>query len=231
MENMGHNAREENGPASQKLGPGEDDPQSAILRRAVQVAKVANVVDRAARKVKHHDEPTSAPSSTEAMAPTEVNALMESEVTAGNGAAPQTDTPADSRIAAMEMHIDANNWKGVAEILGGPAEFEKLPPGLMLVAALACSESSAEGSTAAITAAGKAVAHLLDVPETSPLARVISRRLLRKNPVRLRDREAPNGKVTSFILFGTILLGAGIGWLATGGGSTLWTIVRAAWQR
>lgn len=137
---------------------------------------------------------------------------------AGEKAAPTKVTNVDPRCEPLEKLLDANDWKGIAKSLGGIEEIGKLPPNLGLVAALANVEGSKEASPEAITTAIRCMAGLLGVREDSPLARVLARRMLRKNPTALfSDRQAPPARTSFLIVVLTLVVGGGVGFLLSGG--------------
>jgi hypothetical protein len=59
------------------------------------------------------------------------------------------------------------------------------------------------------------MAGLLGVAENSPMARVLARRMLRKNPVRFSERKAPAARTSLLIVLATLVVGGGVGWLAS----------------
>lgn len=129
-----------------------------------------------------------------------------------------TVTSTDPRHEPIEKLLDANDWRGVADNLGPIEQAGNLPANLGLVAAIAYNELAHEGSPEAVAIAIRCTAAILGTAETSPLARVLARRMLRKNPVRLRDRPAPPARVSLLIVVATLAIGGGIGWLASMGG-------------
>lgn len=121
----------------------------------------------------------------------------------------------DPRHETLEKLLDANDWKKVGTELGPMAEIGKLAPNLGLVAAVAHNETAKDGDPEAVLAAIRCMAELLGVPAESPIARVLARRMLRKNPVRIRDRQAPPARTSLIIVLATLVLGGGVGWLAS----------------
>ena len=124
-------------------------------------------------------------------------------------------TSQDPRYEPIEKLLDANDWKKLAEELGPLGELGKLPPNLGLVAALAHNEKGSGGDPEAAAMAIRCMAGLLGVADDSPIARVLARRMLRKNPVKLRERQAPPAKTSLLIVLVTLVLGGGVGWLAS----------------
>jgi hypothetical protein len=124
-------------------------------------------------------------------------------------------TSQDPRYEPLEKLLDLNDWKKIGAELGSLDDVGKLPPNLGLVAALAHNENAKEGDPAAAAIAIRCMAGLLGVSDDSPIARVLARRMLRKNPVKLRDRRAPPAKTSLLIVLLTLVLGGGVGWLAS----------------
>lgn len=124
-------------------------------------------------------------------------------------------TSQDPRYEPLEKLLDVNDWKTIAAELGPLDEAGRLPPNLGLVAALAHNESAKEGDPEAAAVAIRCMAGVLGVADDSPIARVLARRMLRKNPVKLRDRQAPAAKTSLLIVLVTLVLGGGVGWLAS----------------
>lgn len=130
-------------------------------------------------------------------------------------AAPRKVTSQDPRYEPLEKLLDANDWRKIGAELGPLDAVGKLPPNLGLVAAVAHNESAKEGDPEAAAVAIRCMAGLLGVAEDSAIARVLARRLLRKNPVRMRDREAPAARTSLLIVLVTLIVGGGVGWLAS----------------
>ena len=124
-------------------------------------------------------------------------------------------TSQDPRYEPLEKLLDANDWKKIGVELGPMDKVGKLPPNLGLVAALAHNENAKNGDPEAVVTAIRCMAGLLGVAEDSPIARVLARRLLRKNPVRIRDRQAPQARTSLLIVVATLVMGGGVGWLAS----------------
>lgn len=120
----------------------------------------------------------------------------------------------DPRYESIEKLLDRNDWRGISAELGELAEIAKVPPNLGLIAALAHNEATQAGHPEAVATATRCMAAILGVEESSPIARVLARRMLRKNPTRLRDRKAPPAKVSFLVVFVALVLGVGVGWLA-----------------
>ena len=126
-------------------------------------------------------------------------------------------TSQDPRYAPIEKLLDLNDWKKITDELGPMSAVGKLPPNLGLLAALAHNEATKDGDPDAVATAIRCMAGLLGVAEDSPIARVLARRMLRKNPVKLSERKAPAAKTSLLIVVATLVGGGGIGWLASEG--------------
>lgn len=137
----------------------------------------------------------------------------ESSVVPVAEAAASRVTSRDPRYDAVEKLLDANDWHAVRDELGALEGVGKLPPNLGLVAALAHNEATREGDPEAVAVAIRCMAGVLGVADDSPVARVLARRLLRKNPVRVRDIQAPPAKTSAFIVLLTLALGGSVGWM------------------
>ncbi len=126
-------------------------------------------------------------------------------------------TSQDPRYEPLEKLLDLNDWKKIGAELGPMSDVGKLPPNLGLLAALAHNENAKEGDPDAAAAAIRCMAGLLGVSEDSPIARVLARRMLRKNPVKLTERKAPPARTSFFIVLITLALGGGVGFVASAG--------------
>ena len=126
-------------------------------------------------------------------------------------------TSQDPRYEPLEKLLDLNDWKKIGAELGPMSDVGKLPPNLGLLAALAHNEVAKDGNPEAATAAIRCMAGLLGVSEDSPIARVLARRMLRKNPVKLTERQAPPARTSLLIVLVTLVLGGGVGFVASAG--------------
>ena len=126
-------------------------------------------------------------------------------------------TSRDPRYEPLEKLLDTNDWKKIAAEVGPMDDVGKLPPNLGLLAALAHNEVSKDGNPDAAAAAIRCMAGLLGVDEDSPIARVLARRMLRKNPVKLSERQAPPARTSFLIVVITLVLGGGVGFVASAG--------------
>ncbi len=136
---------------------------------------------------------------------------------------PAADRPAkkitsrDPRYEPLEKLLDTNDWKKIAAEVGPMDDVGKLPPNLGLLAALAHNEVAKDGNPDAAAAAIRCMAGLLGVDDDSPIARVLARRMLRKNPVKLSERQAPPARTSFLIVVITLVLGGGVGFVASAG--------------
>ncbi len=126
-------------------------------------------------------------------------------------------TSQDPRYEPIEKLLDLNDWKKLTDELGPMSDVGKLPPNLGLLAALAHNEAKKDGDPEAVATAIRCMAGLLGVADDSPIARVLARRMLRKNPVKLSERKAPPARTSMLIVLATLVGGGGIGWLASEG--------------
>ena len=126
-------------------------------------------------------------------------------------------TSQDPRFEPLEKLLELNDWKKIGAELGPTSELGKLPPNLGLLAALAHNENAKDGDPDAVAAAIRCMAGLLGVSDDSPIARVLARRMLRKNPVKLSERQAPPARTSFLIVLVTLALGGGVGFVASAG--------------
>lgn len=142
------------------------------------------------------------------------DASVAEPATSEEAAAPSRSiTNVDPRFEHIEPLVTVNDWKGVAARLGAVSEAGKLQPNLGLIAAVAHNEIAEEGDQEARELAIRCTAGLLGIAPESEIVRILSRRLLRKNPVRFRERPAPPARLSLLIIAVTLALGAGAGWL------------------
>lgn len=153
-------------------------------------------------------------------APMSLRPPISGRIAAVNSLAPPSK--GSTREEALAVHINRNDWLTVARELGPLNETKTLSPTLGLLAAIAHNEVDKEGQSESVAIAIRCTAKLLAVPEESPIARVVARRLIRKNPTGISERDAPPAKTGATIVLVTAVIGAGIGWLMSGG----WGVVR-----
>lgn len=145
-------------------------------------------------------------------APTTLDGTAESGVVAVSPPVPTSVTSADPRVAELEPIVALNDWKTVASKLGALEQAGTLPPNLGLVAAVAGNEAAKDGDAAARELAIRCMAAVLGMPADSEIVRVLARRLLRKNPVRFRERPAPPAKTSAVIVVVALAAAVALGW-------------------
>lgn len=164
------------------------------------------------------DSETSTPQvSVERVVVSKIEVPKSAEVEDDEGPAPSsqrlvTVKSEDPRVAEIEPLVERNDWKAVVAKLGAVEDAGKLPPNLGLVVAIAHNEMAADGSADARNVAVRSMAALLGLPPESELARVLARRLLRKNPTGFRHRPAPRARTSLFIVAVVLVLGGALGW-------------------
>jgi hypothetical protein len=121
----------------------------------------------------------------------------------------------DPRLLKYEPLVERTAWEQLYNELSREPE---LSPVLELLRIIARRETlpNAERQNAALLSqdAITTLARLLEVPETSPTALLLGKRLLRKNPGWARVPSPGTGLSAGMLLAG-IAVGAGIGWLVT----------------
>jgi hypothetical protein len=122
----------------------------------------------------------------------------------------------DTRLLKYEALVERNAWEQLSEEI---AREQNLSPELRLLAVVAQRETLSANEKqdgARLTQEAIAVvAELLNVPPASPMALVIGKRLLRKNPAGWANRKQPSAGMSVGVLLGGIAAGAGVGWLVT----------------
>lgn len=130
------------------------------------------------------------------------------------------------RLEDLEALVVRAEWAKVLERLGSFEDAAGLPPRLALIYAVALKESQDGGDDTNINLLGiRAVAGLLGMAPDSPLALNLGKRLLRRNPVGLRQRKAPAAPIRIVIVVVALLGGSAVGWLVGPGGDMFWEIV------
>jgi hypothetical protein len=121
----------------------------------------------------------------------------------------------DVRVLRVEPLVERGAWE---QVLAELASDKELPPVLVLLRLIARRElQAATGPKKGSDDGGEAVAAMaamVQISPRSPVALLLAKRLLRKNPGRLRDQEATTGVSMGIVLAG-IVLGAGLGLLVT----------------
>jgi hypothetical protein len=118
---------------------------------------------------------------------------------------------ADVRLAKLDPMIERSAWEQVTKEL---SDARDLPPVLALLQVIARRELEDDKKSAALTReAIKALSTLLEVPENSPLALLLAKRLLRRN--RATTQTQPSTGLSLGVVLGGLAIGAGVGWLVT----------------
>jgi hypothetical protein len=121
----------------------------------------------------------------------------------------------DPRLQKYEPLVQRTAWE---QLHGELSREPELSPALELLRIIARRETLPNDERqAAATLSQEAIAtlaRLLRIPEASPTALLLGKRLLRKNPGSVRERTPGTGLSASMLLAG-IAVGAGIGWLVT----------------
>lgn len=127
-------------------------------------------------------------------------------------------TNRDPRVDEVETALRRNDWDGVLRALGPADSAGRLPPNLGLIYAIARKEKETEASkgSEATELAIRCAAGLLGVTVDSPLALVVAKRIVRKNPVSWQKAPASAGLSAVFMII-ALVLGGGIGWLVATG--------------
>jgi len=147
---------------------------------------------------------------------TQVQATLRESLTDPSEAMPgsRTVTSVDPRLEAIEPLLDRGDWAGIAQKLGPTDAAGKLPPTLGLVYALAVHEKTDDPQASAM--AIRCAAGLFGVAPESGTARVLARRLLRKNPT-WRHKPAPATRYSVLFILAALAIGSGIGWVLSSG--------------
>jgi hypothetical protein len=121
----------------------------------------------------------------------------------------------DPRVLKYEKLVERNAWEQLAEQLG---QEQELSPALLLLHVIAQREmlkGDQKQDAARLAQQGiSAMARILQLPEASPTALVLGKRLLRRNPGWAPQRTASTG-LSVGLLLGGVTIGAAIGWLIT----------------
>ena len=128
-------------------------------------------------------------------------------------------TSSDPRFPAVERAVDSGNWDELLAALGPRGEAGWLPPNLGLLYAIALKEKErADTANPDMTEiAIRCTAGVLGVDTTSPIALLVAKRLLRKNPIAWRERPAPRPTISILFILGGLLIGGTLSWLISFG--------------
>ena len=119
----------------------------------------------------------------------------------------------DTRLAKLDTLVERSAWEQVVKELGSERD---QTPGIVLLRVLAQREllpDRDKGAVALTREAISAIAQLLEVPESSPTALLLAKRLLRRN--RSVGGTAPSKGLSAGVLLAGLAVGAGVGWLIT----------------
>jgi hypothetical protein len=81
-----------------------------------------------------------------------------------------------------------------------------------LLAGIAHNELTKDGSQAARDLVTRCIGGVIGLSEENEIVRVLSRRMLRKNPQRLAERPAPPPRTSILIVVIVLVLSAALGW-------------------
>ena len=128
-------------------------------------------------------------------------------------------TSSDPRIPDLEKALASGNWDETLKLLGTPTESGRLPPNLGVLFAIAMKEKERQDMPASELndLAFRCTAGLLGVAHDSPIAMLIAKRLLRRNPVALHKRPAPRPTISILIIIVTVLITGSLSWLISFG--------------
>lgn len=186
----------------------EEDGETSSVER---VATTEITADKPKRASIREAEKTEEPEAKDESGVVEL-AAKPREREAKKSEPPPRITSEDPRILAIEPFLETNDWKGATKELGSLEDAGKLPPNLGLLCAIAHNEATPDGSIEARNLAVRCTAALMGMPAESEIARIVARRLLRKAPVRLAEREAPPAKTSAMIVVVVLALGGALGW-------------------
>lgn len=183
--------------------PGPSDPSGAVA-----------LVDSSAATTPEADQ-ESPPDSKRGDIPAHIRAKVEP----ARPGSPHVVTINDPRIPEIEAALATSDWAHVIKTLGPADAAGNLPPNLGVIYAVAMKEMerSAASSAELTELAIRCSAGLFGVDPASPIALVLAKRLLRKNPVGWQQKPAPPPTVSVLIIAVGLLVGATIGWLVSFG--------------
>lgn len=165
------------------------------------------------------------------MSPEPKSAAPAPKQSSADGASNAGAPAASMRFASMtkEQQFDVlgelvsmGDWDGVLRTLGVAEDPSKLPPNLGLLWAIARREklNPDDPKVVEVTAvASRCAAALMGIHETSSIAPMVAKRILRRNPVSWTKAPAPTAWVSAFIMIAALIVGSGIGWILSGGQS------------
>jgi hypothetical protein len=158
----------------------------------------------------------------------ELSAASVNEGAPADGVEPLTTT---ELLAKVEPLVKETRWVELVELLErrSPAD---LPPALRLVLAVALVETSGEGSsTVATRMAIQAFGALLGLPEESGTTVVLTKRIVRRNPIAWRKRQAPPAPIRLALVITALALGIVAGWALGPGYNDLPDIIEVVFRK
>jgi hypothetical protein len=127
-------------------------------------------------------------------------------------AAPAPVTDPKVLLAEVELLIQRGAWSDVAARLGPLERAATLPPLLGLVYAVAAIEAAGEaGSSGAAPFGVRCAAAAFGLAHDNPIAIVIAKRLLRRNPAAWKVKPAPPAWVSGLIMAAAVIVGTAVG--------------------
>jgi hypothetical protein len=148
-----------------------------------------------------------------------VPAHVREKVEPARPGAPHVVTIDDPRIPEIEAALTASDWDHVIQSLGPAEQAGRLPPNLGLLFAVAMKEKERPNTPQydITDLAIRCCAGVFGVDPSSPIALVLAKRLLRKNPVAWQKKPAPPPSISILIISIGVAVGALIGWLVSFG--------------
>lgn len=121
----------------------------------------------------------------------------------------------DPRVLGYEALVERNDWDQVYERLNRESDLSPTLQLLKIIARRETLKGDEKGESAQLTQQAIAcVAQILGLPEASPTALVLGKRVLRKIPGWTKAEAATPGMSVAIVLSG-LSIGVGIGWLLT----------------
>jgi len=131
----------------------------------------------------------------------------------------------------VERLLVANDYQAICDLLGPASRAKKRSPALVVLYATAHKELDLEDPDNQVNfMAISAMASLLGVDGDSHTALMLAKRMLRTNPLALRERPLPRAPArVAMIIFG-LMVGAVVGWLLGPGNVQLAEIINAVFR-
>lgn len=121
----------------------------------------------------------------------------------------------DLRVLKYEKLVERNAWEQLADQLSAERDLSPAMQLLRIVAQREMLKGDQKAEAARLAQEGiQAIASVLNLPEGSPTALVLGKRLLRRNPGWGPKKQASTG-LSVGLLLGGVTVGAAIGWLIT----------------